>query len=79
MGRPQGAGRSGGSRNPRPFANPFPVKTGDQTVPLLVTAPNANSGQAKPAAGWPVVIFGHGITRSRADALAMADAAASAL
>jgi pimeloyl-ACP methyl ester carboxylesterase len=58
-------------------ANPFPIKTGDQTVPLLVTAPNANSGQAKPAAGWPVVIFGHGITRSRADALAMADAAAA--
>ena len=58
-------------------ANPFPIKTGDQTVPLLVTAPNANSGQAKPAAGWPVVIFGHGITRSRADALALADAAAS--
>jgi pimeloyl-ACP methyl ester carboxylesterase len=58
-------------------ANPFPIKTGDQTVPLLVTAPNANSGQTKPAAGWPVVVFGHGFTRSRADALAMADAAAS--
>jgi hypothetical protein len=60
------------------FANPFPVKTGDQTVPLLLTLPNARSGQAKPAAGWPVVIFGHAIGGNRANLLAAADALAAA-
>lgn len=58
-------------------ANPFPVVTDMQTVPLLVTVPNANSGHSKPASGWPVVIFGHGITRNRTDALAVADTLAS--
>jgi pimeloyl-ACP methyl ester carboxylesterase len=59
-------------------ANPFPVQTGMQTVPLLVSVPNASSGQQKPAAGWPVVIFGHGLTGSRAHMLAVADSAAAA-
>ena len=59
-------------------ANPFPVVTSMQTVPLLITVPNANSGKTRPAAGWPVVIYGHGVTRSRADMLAIADAAARA-
>ena len=58
------------------FANPLPVPTSNQTVPVLVTVPNANSGKAKPAAGWPVVIFQHGITRNRTDALAIAGALA---
>lgn len=53
------------------FANPFPVATSTQNVPVLITVPNANSGQSKPAAGWPVVIFQHGITRNRSDALAI--------
>ncbi|MGB7453527.1 MAG: hypothetical protein WBM36_15490, partial [Lysobacterales bacterium] len=56
-------------------ANPIPVLTGMQTVPLLVTIPR---GQAKPTNGWPVVIFGHGITRSRVDVLAIADGYAAA-
>jgi hypothetical protein len=59
-------------------ANPFPVKTSDQTVPLLLTAPNANSGHEKPAAGWPVVIFGHALGGNRANLLAAADAFAAA-
>lgn len=59
-------------------ANPFPVKTGDQTVPLLLTLPNAGSGKTKPAAGWPVVIFGHAIGGNRANLLAAADAMAAA-
>jgi hypothetical protein len=59
-------------------ANPFPVVTSMQTVPLLMTVPNAASGHTKPAAGWPVVIYAHGITRSRADILTMADSAAAA-
>lgn len=57
-------------------ANPFPVKTADQKAPMLVTVPNASSGQVKPAAGWPVVIFQHGITGNRTQALALADAMA---
>lgn len=58
-------------------ANPIPVLTGMQTVPLIMAVPNANSGLSKPAGGWPVVIFGHGITRNRTDSLAIADTLAS--
>jgi len=54
------------------FANPLPVAKSAQTVPLLLTVPNANSHQTKPAAGWPVVIFQHGITRNRTDMFAIA-------
>lgn len=46
-----------------------------QTIPMLVTVPH---GQTKPAAGWPVVIFQHGITRNRTDMLAVADGLAQA-
>jgi len=58
-------------------ANPIPVMTGMQTVPMFVSVPNANSGHSKPVTGWPVVIFGHGITRNRTDALGIADTLAS--
>ena len=60
------------------FYNPFPVLTDMQTVPLLMTVPNENSGHSKPAAGWPVLIFGHGLTGNRSHALAVADTAAAA-
>ncbi len=53
------------------FANPIPVAQSTQNVPVLMTVPNAASGKTKPAAGWPVVIFQHGITRQRSDALAI--------
>ena len=58
------------------FANPLPVATSNQTIPVIATVPNANSGKTKPAAGWPVVIFQHGITRNRTDSLAIAGALA---
>jgi pimeloyl-ACP methyl ester carboxylesterase len=60
--------------------NRNPLKTADLTVPLLVLRPNATSVStgAKPPTGYPVVIFQHGITRNRADALAVADAFADA-
>lgn len=57
--------------------NPFPVLTGMQTVPILIAVPNANSGFSRPASGWPVVIYQHGVTRNRTDMLAVADAIAS--
>jgi pimeloyl-ACP methyl ester carboxylesterase len=55
--------------------NPVPVPTETLQIPILVTVPNANSVPqgVKPADGWPVLIFEHGIGRSRADMLAVAD------
>lgn len=54
------------------FANPLAVAKSTQTVPLLLTVPNDKSGKTKPASGWPLVIFQHGITRDRTDMLAIA-------
>jgi len=59
-------------------ANPFPVVTSMQTVPLMMAVPNASSGHTKPAAGWPVVIYGHGLGGNRSHLLTVADAAAQA-
>jgi pimeloyl-ACP methyl ester carboxylesterase len=58
-------------------ANPFPVLTDMQTVPLVLTVPGPKSGLVKPENGWPVVIFQHGLTRNRTDVLAIADGLAS--
>ncbi|HET6331207.1 MAG TPA: hypothetical protein VFF76_10515 [Holophagaceae bacterium] len=44
-----------------------------RTVPFVLVTPTT----AAPAGGYPVVIFEHGIGRSKEDALAMADTAAS--
>ncbi|MBN8482718.1 MAG: Ig-like domain-containing protein [Xanthomonadales bacterium] len=54
------------------FANPLPVSTSTQKVPVLLTVPNAASGRTRPAAGWPIVIYQHGITRDRTDMFAVA-------
>ncbi len=59
-------------------ANPFPVVTSMQTVPLMMSVPNALSGHTKPAAGWPVIIYGHGLGGNRSNLLTIADAAAQA-
>jgi len=55
--------------------NNTPVSTSDMTVPLLISIPNATSASAgvKPAGGWPVVIFQHGITSNRSSMLGIAD------
>jgi len=60
--------------------NPVPIATANLQIPVLVTVPNGNSPAtaAKPAGGWPVVIFEHGITRNRTDMLAVADGFADA-
>ncbi|HET7202097.1 MAG TPA: hypothetical protein VFI92_01900, partial [Steroidobacteraceae bacterium] len=59
--------------------NPTPAKVADVTVPLLVTIPNSTAcPTGKPTNGWPVVIFQHGITASRTNALLIADTYARA-
>lgn len=58
--------------------NTNPVATGTETIPVLMTLPNAGSGQTMPASGWPVVIFQHGITQDRSNVLAVADSLAAA-
>lgn len=54
------------------FANPFPVANATVRVPVLMTVPNANSGQTRPATGWKTVIFQHGITAARTSLLPLA-------
>jgi pimeloyl-ACP methyl ester carboxylesterase len=58
--------------------NPLPVATETLQIPIFITVPNATSvgGGVKPAGGWPVIIFQHGLTRNRLDAVAIADSAA---
>lgn len=60
------------------FANPVPVRNSVQQMPLLMTVPNSASGQTRPAAGWPIVVFQHGITRNRTDMLAISATYAAA-
>jgi len=55
--------------NPLPAAKVMPLQ-----IPVLMTVPNAKSGQSKPADGWPVVIYQHGITSNRTSIFALADA-----
>jgi len=55
--------------------NPLPVESGAETVPLLISMPDETAtGLTEPAAGWPVVIFQHGITSNRTSVLGIADA-----
>ena len=54
--------------------HPLPTATATLQIPVLMTVPNAKSGWSKPANGWPVVIFQHGITKDRTNLLALADA-----
>ncbi|HEX6638451.1 MAG TPA: hypothetical protein VF033_12410 [Steroidobacteraceae bacterium] len=54
--------------------NPIPALVANKAIPLLLTVPKAELGApgVKPAAGWPVVIFQHGITGNRLQAAAIA-------
>lgn len=58
--------------------NPMPAETGTETIPVLMSVPNEASagGGDMPEAGWPVVIFQHGITQNRTNLIAVADALA---
>ncbi len=71
----------GGVESNLTYFNKLPGATGTESVPVLMTLPTVNpfTGQpyVKPDAGWPVVIFQHGITRNRTDMFAVADLFAS--
>ena len=60
------------------YSAPFtPVIEANVTVPVVATVPSAASGCTKPAAGWPVVIYQHGITRARTDLFVYGETLAS--
>jgi pimeloyl-ACP methyl ester carboxylesterase len=56
---------------------PFAQKTGTETVPFILSTPDEAS-VTKPANGWPVVIFQHGIFGQRGDGLPLANALGAA-
>ncbi|WP_345985225.1 hypothetical protein WCX49_11505 [Sulfurimonas sp. HSL-1656] len=61
------------------YSAPFtPIIEANVTVPVVATVPSAASGCTKPAAGWPVVIYQHGITRVRTDLFVYGETLASA-
>jgi len=51
-----------------------PSKGKKVSVPMILTLPKGTM----PAAGWPVVLFQHGLTRAKTDVLAVADTLAAA-
>jgi len=67
-----------GAVNESGAPNYAPMLKSTQTVPVIMTVPNASSasGGNMPEGGWPVTIFQHGITRNRLDTLTIADAMA---
>jgi len=56
--------------------NPVPALTTQLTVPMLIGIPRPPA--VKPPAGWPVVIYQHGITEDRGTLALIADASAQA-
>ncbi len=66
--------------NPAPlgnlsYANPLPQINGQEIVPLLLSIPK-DGVCAKPAEGYPIAIFQHGITANRTNLIAIADSLA---
>ncbi len=58
--------------------NPTPVATSTLTIPVIMTIPKETDTNKKPASGWPIVMYQHGITRVRTDMLIYADNLAKA-
>jgi len=59
--------------------NPLPIQSGAETVPMLISLPDpVATGLPKPANGWPVVIYQHGITSDRSSMLGIANQLAAA-
>ncbi|MCZ8133357.1 MAG: hypothetical protein O9284_19000 [Steroidobacteraceae bacterium] len=55
--------------------NPVPAPVRNVTIPVLLAIPNAAT---KPANGWPMVVFLHGLGGNRSNALAIAESYAQA-
>lgn len=70
---PPAAGLDPTSRKLTRF-NPVPLKVADLSVPMVVGVPNAGTGCVEPSAGWPVVVFQHGIAGNRSQAISTFDA-----
>lgn len=68
---------TGANDTPLTRYNPQPVVRQKLTIPVLVTIPNAASGQSRPANGWPTVVYQHGLGQNRTNMLAVADALAA--
>lgn len=58
--------------------NPQPVVRQRLSIPVLASLPGPASGHQRPAAGWPVAIFQHGLSQNRSNLIAIADALAAA-
>lgn len=58
--------------------NRLPQIKSSQTIPVIITEPNANTALTKPVGGWPVVMFQHGVGGNRTLVLGIADALAAA-
>lgn len=58
--------------------NPTAVETSKITTPVLLTVPKETATNPKPASGWPIVMYQHGITRVRTDMIIYADNMAQA-
>lgn len=57
---------------------PRPLERAAQQVPVIASVPNSGSGTNMPPAGWPVVIFQHGITGNRTQMLPLVPALTAA-
>ena len=57
--------------------NPLPISTSSQQVPVLISVPDS-AAIPMPGAGYPVVIFQHGISGNRSAMLFVAEALANA-
>ena len=56
-----------------PSRQPAPGPTGQARVGFVLIAPQATATMPKPAGGWPVAVFGPGVTRSKYDVFLAAD------
>ncbi|MFL0809919.1 MAG: MECDP-synthase [Agarilytica sp.] len=59
------------------YRYPFPSQQANVTIPILAVTPD-EALVTKPAEGWPVIIFAHGITSERSANLLLANSLASA-
>ena len=77
-----GGAVNGRSLQPSPTTTacfPTAVSTTQLTVPIILTAPNsAATGLNQPPAGWPLIIFQHGIGGNRENLFFVADLLAQA-